>query len=175
MVKEVLPQYDAALVACYSPHPLVQALRPHCPATTGILEASVTTALSVLAPSERFGIVSTGKVWEELLGRAVDALLIGEDDDWKGPKSRCFAGVETTGLTAVELHDAPQDEVRQRVKEAVRRLMGRGGLKCVLLGCAGMAGMEAWVREEVVKDVWVVDGVRAGVCALQGLIRGGFL
>ena len=174
----ILSSHDAALVACYSPHPLVEALRPRLPITTGILEASISAALSVLGPTERFGIVSTGKAWEEILGRAVDELLgarLAEGERWEGVKSKCFAGVETTGLSAVELHEAPQDEVRQRVKEAVRRLVGRGGVKCVVLGCAGMAGMEDWVREEVGKSVWVVDGVRAGVGALQGLLRGGFL
>ena len=166
-------------MACYSPHPLVAALRPQLATTTGILEASVSAALAVLGPAERFGIVSTGKAWEEILGRAVDELLGARraegDPPWDGVQSQCFAGVETTGLSAVELHEAPQDEVRRRVEEAVRRLVGRGGVRCVVLGCAGMAGMEDWVREEVGKSVWVVDGVRAGIGALQGLLRGGFL
>jgi len=43
----------------------------------------------------------------------------------------------------------------------------------VCLGCAGMAAMEPWVRSVVGDGVLVVDGVRAGVGALQGLIRGG--
>lgn len=140
----------------------------------GIFEASVTAALQLLDPRselrERFGIVSAGKVWDELLGNAVVGMLGTANDE---PNGR-FAEVETTGLNATELHSAPQEEVRRRIKEAVRRLVGRGNVKVVLLGCAGMLGMETWVKEEVGEAVKVVDGVKAGVVALQGLIRAGF-
>ena len=118
---------------------------------------------------EQFGIVSTGKIWEKLLTGAVNEMLGSS-----GSGSRRFAGVETTGLNATELHDAPQDEVRMRIQEATKRLIGRGNVKVVILGCAGMAGMDEWVREEVQSDVKIVDGVKAAVGALQGLIRGNF-
>ena len=42
----------------------------------------------------------------------------------------------------------------------------------VILGCAGMAAMEDWVRQAAGDEVLVVDGVRAGVAALQGALRG---
>ena len=85
----------------------------------------------------------------------------------------------------MELHHAPREEVEERVKRAARRLVKgkgadggvgerRGKVKVVILGCAGMAGMEGWVREEVGEGVRVVDGVKASVGALQGLIRGRF-
>ena len=44
----------------------------------------------------------------------------------------------------------------------------------VVLGCAGMAGMEDWVRSECGSGVRVVDGVKAGIGMLQGMVRGGF-
>lgn len=144
----------------------------------GIFEASITTALQLLDPDfekqETFGIVSTGKVWEGLLGRAVRGFLGSK----LGRGGERFAGVETTGLDATELHGAPREEVRRRVKEAVGRLVrkgeGEGEVTVVVLGCAGMVGMEGWVREEVGEEVRVVDGVVAGVGALVGLVRGGF-
>ena len=66
---------------------------------TGIFEASVDKSLTAINPGEAFGIVSTGKVWEELLGKAVHDYFvdIGEEVDMR------FAGVETTGLNATEL------------------------------------------------------------------------
>lgn len=174
----LLPRHDAFLVACYSPHPLVGALKrdAHVRAArkpvTGILEASVAAALQLVAPGQRFGIVSTGKVWEAVLGQAVADLL--------GAGGR-FAGTETTGLMATELHDAPPEEVRRRMKEATRRLVGRGGVGAVCLGCAGMAGMGEMVREACVEElgeeeggrVWIVDGVQAGVAWLEGALRSG--
>lgn len=69
--------------------------------------------------------------------------------------------------------------MERRVKEATGRLVagqrdaGRE-VGVVILGCAGMVGMEGWVREVVGEGVKVVDGVKAGVGLLQGLVRGGF-
>ena len=151
----------------------------------GIFEASVTAGLHLasLVRHERFGIVSTGKVWEGLLTEAVGRMLgssssASEEEEEGGTSSAkgnpLFAGVETTGLNATELHDAPQEEVRRKIKEAARRLMGRGNVTVIILGCAGMAGMDEWVREEVGEGVRVVDGVKAGVGVLQGLVRARF-
>ncbi|MCJ1281335.1 hypothetical protein MMC26_000654 [Xylographa opegraphella] len=169
--------YDGYLVACYSRHGLVTALRAMTTApVVGIFEASVAAALQLLDLEyelrQQFGIVSTGAAWEALLGEGV-GLLLGTFGGGEGPYGRC-AGVETTGLNATELHSAEQGEVKRRVQEAVRRLVEKGTVRVVLLGCAGMAGMDGWVREVVGERVRVVDGVKAGVGALQGLIRGQF-
>ena len=121
-----------------------------------------------------FGIVSTGDVWRGVLGDAVR----GEGLLGRERAGACFKGVETCGLDAGELHG--HGEVEGRVKGAVGRLVGGeegeegGDVGVVVLGCAGMVGMEAWVREVVGEGVRVVDGVRAGVGVLQGLVRGGF-
>lgn len=118
--------------------------------------------------------MSTGDVWRGILGDAVRDDILGKER-----AGGCFAGVETCGLDAGELHG--DGEVERRVREATGRLvrgkegggeMGEVGV--VVLGCAGMVGMEGWVREEVSEGVRVVDGVRAGVGVLQGLVRGGF-
>ena len=116
-----------------------------------------------------FGIVSTGDAWRGILGDAVR----GEELLGRERAGACFKGVEACGLDAGELHG--HGEVERRVKDAVGRLVGKeGDVGVVVLGCAGMVGMEAWVREVVGEGVKVVDGVRAGVGVLQGLIRGGF-
>jgi Asp/Glu/hydantoin racemase len=139
---------------------------------TGIFEASVAMSLQLIHPNEKFGIVSTGKVWQEILTEAVEAFL-GRDGSLR------FAGVETTGLNATELHDAPQEEVEGRVKDATKRLLSKGGVGAVCLGCAGMSGMDDWVRsaaidelgEEKGKRIRIVDGVKAGVAWLEGAVR----
>lgn len=178
----LLPHYDAFLVACYSQHPLVHilkaqdAIRNHGKAVTGIFEASVGTALQLIQPHEKFGIVSTGKVWEEILTDAVVALLgTGEDG------GKRFAGVETTGLNATDLHDAPAEEVERRMKEAAKRLVRKGHVGAICLGCAGMSGMDTMVREACCEElgeaegrrVRIVDGVQAGVAWLEGVVRSG--
>ncbi|KAH4843461.1 hypothetical protein HBI26_215970 [Parastagonospora nodorum] len=179
-LRQLLDRHDGFLVACYSQHPLVPLLKNE-PAikssrkpVTGIFEASVGTSLQLIHPDEAFGIVSTGKVWEDILSQATEAFL--------GTASKRFAGVETTGLNATDLHDAPPDEVRKRMKEAVKRLLKKGNVGAVCLGCAGMAGMDKMVREACVEElgdvdgqrVRIVDGVVAGVAWLEGAVRAGF-
>ena len=121
--------------------------------------------------------MSTGDVWKQIVGDAVRNDLLGVD------KARwVFAGVETLGLSAGELHgEGAEEGVRQRVKAAARRSIEVGGValgkevSVILLGCAGMIGMEYWVKEEVGRagrQTRVVDGVKAGIGILQGILRG---
>ncbi len=91
-------------------------------------------------------------------------------------------GVETTGLNATELHDAPAEEVRQKMMEATKRLIRKGDVGAICLGCAGMAGMDKMVREacvdelgkEIGEGIRIVDGVKAGVGVLEALVRAKF-
>ncbi|KAF2762673.1 hypothetical protein EJ05DRAFT_471643 [Pseudovirgaria hyperparasitica] len=176
----LLDRYDSFLVACYSQHPLVHILKKHIAASdtsqpvTGIFEASVGLALQIIAPSEKFGIVSTGKAWEDILTEAVAEFLGTHSTD-----SKRFAGVETTGLNASDLHDAPAEVVRKRMKDAVHRLLQKGSVGAICLGCAGMAGMNEMVREACVealgevggRHIRIVDGVQAGAAWLEGVLR----
>lgn len=202
-VLSLVPQYDAFLVACYSCHPLVGMIKRQIKASekanpskrkqyvTGIFEASVTASLSLISAfdfvrpgelkkqqvQETFGIVTTGSAWKEELSKAVTDMLVGS-----GPSSR-FAGVETTGLTAVELHTTAPEEVKRRISEATQRLL-RGTpnpVGAICLGCAGMAGMEEAVREGCIQAygddghrVRIVDGVVAGAGSLVTACKAGF-
>ena len=104
-----------------------------------------------------------------------------------------FAGTECVGVDAGDLHpEEPsvhtpnagegglegEDKIKNAVMAATGRFLDRGDVGVIVLGCAGMVGMDEWVREEVVRrgleGVRVVDGVKAGVGVLQGLVRGGF-
>lgn len=191
----LIPHHDAFLVACYS---LIGMLRSECNKTAaaategdagarkyvnGIFEASVTTSLSLISAEQQFGIVSTGKVWENALTQAVHEYIgSGERGSDK------YVGCETTGLNATELHDLPVDAVRAKMTAATKRLLRRreqGSLntvQAICLGCAGMIGLEEAVRQaciEVLGDergrlVSIVDGVKAGVGNLVGLALGGF-
>ncbi|KAK4981090.1 hypothetical protein LTR28_006527 [Elasticomyces elasticus] len=181
----LLHKHDGFLVACYSQHPLVRALqeqpelRENAKPVAGIFESSVAASLLAVRPHERFGIVSTGRVWEEILTRAVAALLGTGPGVGEGAGGARFAGVETTGLSAMELHGAPAAEVRRRMVGATRRLVRKGRVGAVCLGCAGMAGMNEMVREACVEElgeeegrrVRIVDGVQAGVVWLEGALR----
>jgi len=180
---KIISDYDGFLVGCYSQHPMVPWLKEKVTGdkmVTGIFEASVATALQMIRPEEKFGIVSTGKVWEELLTEAVAALLgtSAVIEPTKAVSAR-FAGVETTGLSATELHDAPPELVRTRMKDATKRLIRKGDVGAICLGCAGMSGMNEMVREAAVEElgedqgqkIKIIDGVQAGAAWLEGALR----
>ncbi|KAM3415297.1 hypothetical protein BST61_g8826 [Cercospora zeina] len=177
-LKQELNNHDAFLVCCYSQHPLVPRLR-QClrdaglqKPVAGIFEASVATSLQAIDLSQKFGIVSTGSQWEDILGDAVRALL--------GGSSERYAGCRSTGLNADQLHTAPKDEVDQKMKVATKHLLEEGA-KVICLGCAGMAGMEQTVRNACIEGlgeqdgrrIKIVDGVVAGVSFLDGALRSG--
>lgn len=187
-----LADYDAVLVACYSVHPLVHRLAregPHL-AVAGIFEASVLAALSLLGPpplaggegeleegdARIWGVVTTGKFWEAHLGDGVRHFLgqAREEGNFK------FGGVESTGLNPGDFHGGVDPAVvRQKLKEATLRLLSKGPVECVVMGCAGMAGLEDIIRdatkekygEEAAQELFVVDGVLAGVGLLEQTVR----
>lgn len=179
-LKSLLADYDAFLVACYSPHPLV--LRLHDALVdaglakkpvTGIFEASVATCLASLKWSEKFGIVSTGAQWQSILDDGV-AVLLGSH----ASGSPRYAGTETTGLNANELHDAPKDQITELMSTATRRLLDAGA-KAICLGCAGMAGLDGIVRQACItvlgekagRRIRIVDGVVSGALNLESELR----
>lgn len=169
----LLTSSDAFLVACYSVHPLVpylehdRAVQEGRKPVLGIFEASVFASLESMGKEGQYGIVSTGKVWETILADGVGQLSIKERNE---AISQRFSGVETTGLMATELHDLSQDIVNEKVKEATKRLVRRGDVKAVCLGCAGMTGMDQTVREALKEElggegdhIKIIDGVLEGV------------
>lgn len=194
-----LNNYDAYVVACYSQHPLVPALRKRqmsadgsLKPVVGIFEASISTSLNIVNSSglvfapgnekesvpSKFGIVTTGKAWIPLLTSGVNHYL-GLGEEAEKPLSARFKGVESTGLNADELHTAPEEEVRQRMVDATVRQVKDKDVCVIILGCAGMAGMDKIVSEACVKElgeedgqkVVIVDGVKAAIAMADGVLR----
>jgi Asp/Glu/hydantoin racemase len=179
---------------------------------TGIFEASLTASLMLISSFQlvddwnlhkkqeqtMFGIVTTGDIWKDELTNAVAAMIGGSDSSHvqcRGGKNadNCtsttgpvrFAGVETTGLMAVELHEMPPNEVQRGISDATERLLSSApsrAVRVICLGCAGMAGMGAAVRAGCIKTygkadgemVHIVDGVVAGVGYLVNACKANF-
>lgn len=151
--------------------------------------------------NESWGIVSTSPLMGAAIHRAVERFLgpaSANNQNSAGPRNpiRGFRGVTTTGLTASELHSLPAHVVREKMRDATRRLillLGDDGEKAkeqeqkawplgaICLGCAGMVGLEGAVRQACVETygpergaaVRIVDGVKAGVGLLVGWVAGG--
>jgi Asp/Glu/hydantoin racemase len=166
-IRAVIPiasKFDAFLVACFSAHPLINALREELSGPViGIMEAALYSARIL---GGRLGIVATGgrsKIMHE------DAIRYYGLDGFS-------AGVETTNLGVLELETLPRDKVLGLVSEAARRLVQDKGADCIALGCAGMTEMKIRCEAAVgSKDATaqVIDGVGVGVQILIGLVREG--
>lgn len=195
--RDELDGYDGVLVACYSVHPLVAHLGERHRGrrvVLGILEASVLAALALTNPYPRcaespgraWGIVTTGAFWEAHLEDGVRRFLDASYSAGFSPgaeqKAAKFAGVYTTGLDAGDFHGhVGPDVVRARLKDATRRLLAFGRVGCVVMGCAGMAGLEDVIRSAIAEEygepktpqdkVYIIDGVKAGVGLLAETVR----
>lgn len=147
-------EYDGYLVACFSNHPSVGAIRELTgkPAV-GIAEAACSMAAML---GERFGIVTTSPKWVPMLNEAVSAF---------GVKEKC-AGVFSCGLSVVQLQECSAEEVADAVVDA-GRLALLAGAEVICLGCAGMSGLKQRVEGEL--GVPVVDACMAGMMMLYSL------
>ncbi len=155
----VADQYDGLIVACYGPHPVIGALREVLTQpVVGIMEASILHALPL---GERFSIVTTSARWEPLLREGVRVL---------GVEDRC-ASVRSSGLAVLDLERLPADQVRERLCAAAYEAIEQDGAEIICLGCAGMAGLDEAIRRAT--GVPVIDGVRAAVAMVSGLVRMG--
>jgi Asp/Glu/hydantoin racemase len=125
----IASQYDAYLVACFSAHPLINALREEVTGPViGIMEAALYSARML---GGRLGVVATGgrsKIMHE------DAIRYYGLDGFS-------VGCESTNLGVLELETAPREKVLNLVGEAARRLQLKGA-DCITLGCAGMTEMK---------------------------------
>ncbi|KAI5124352.1 hypothetical protein M0805_008959 [Coniferiporia weirii] len=166
---KAIDEYDGFLVCCFSDHPLIHMLREHLASmqskkpAIGIFEAGITHALLL---GRRFGVVTTGVGMKYTLVSGVCAFM--------GASSERFAGVVTSGLGVVELREGDRARVETLMKSTSAKVAEKGA-DVLLLGCAGMAGMEELVKQGVreagLGEVQVVDGAKAGIEILAGLVR----
>jgi allantoin racemase len=148
---------DAFVFACFSAHAAIDATRElsRRPAL-GIAEAAMAVASLV---GHRFSIVTTSPRWKPLLEDAVRKY---------GYDSRC-ASVRSSGLAVLDLEALPRDQVIERLVAEARQAVHDDGAEAIVLGCAGMADLEARLREAL--DVPIVESVAAGVSLACTLVR----
>ncbi len=159
VVLPVAHRYDGLIVACYSAHPVIGALREAlAQPVMGIMEASILHALPL---GDRFSIVTTSARWVPLLHEGVRVL---------GVEDRC-ASVRSTGMAVLELESLPEAEVRERLRAEACAAVEQDGAEVICLGCAGMAGLDEAIHQAT--GAPVVDGVRAAMLLVWGLVRTG--
>ncbi|KAK4689303.1 allantoin racemase, partial [Tremellales sp. Uapishka_1] len=161
--------YEGILVCCFSDHPLISSLRAYVSANKrhtvvlGIYHAGVAAAL--LHPG-KFGIIATGTGEKTNLILSTAEMLGSRD-------STRFVGPLTTGLGVVELQEGDRAKVKKGLRDTTSALVDRGA-ETIVLGCAGMSGMNGWVEAEGEAKgvrVTVIDGAKMGIGMLLALIR----
>ncbi|KAI8075274.1 Asp/Glu/hydantoin racemase [Gongronella butleri] len=153
----LLPEHDGVLVACFSNHVAVKALREytHKP-VMHIMEAAILQALPLGA---RFSIITDSNHWRPLLEEGVQSVL--------GSMERC-ASVRSAGMTALDTVTLSQDEIIAKLVDAGRAALDDDGAEVLILGCAGLAQTKE--RMVAILGVPVIDPVAAGVTAMLGPI-----
>lgn len=170
----------------------------------GIFEASIPVALSLLEPTparkgtpeeeeeegsdfQKWGIVTTGAFWQDHLTKGI-AEFLGEEVTHPSTRegslrlqNKRFAGVHTTGLNAGDFHKGVSKEViEQRLKDTTKVCLKAKNTRVIIMGCAGMAGLEGIIRkaaeEELGEDfayreLHVVDAVRAAVMQVEQRVK----
>ncbi len=150
-----LDQFDAFVLACYSDHPVVYALREITDKPVlGIADASMSVACML---GYQFSVVTTNDEWKPLLWDAVKHF---------GLVDRC-ASVRTTGMAVLALESGEQDTYKM-ILEASRRAIEEDGAEVICLGCAGMTGLDKKLEAEL--GVPVIDGVVSALKILEGLV-----
>ncbi len=156
IVLSQLDQCDACVIACYSDHPTVYAVREITDKPVlGIAEASMWVACLL---GHKFSVVTTNEEWEPLLWDAVRHYGVAE---------RC-ASIRSTGMPVLALESASPEETYQAILSTARHALEQDRAEVICLGCAGMAGLDKKLEQEL--GVPVVDGVVSALKLLEGLV-----
>ncbi len=147
--------FDAVIQAGYGEHGREGLQEMLDVPVVDITEAAAATAMYL---GHRYSVVTT-------LDRTVplieDRLLVA------GLSARC-ASVRSSGLPVLELERDPAAAVEAIVAESLAAVR-EDRAEVICLGCGGMAGLDAAVRERT--GVPVVDGVLAAVTVAESLVR----
>lgn len=168
---ETVQNFDALLVASFTQHPLISALRESYDVPViGILEGSVYVSRMLGA---RFGILATTNRHKIQIDDAIHSLGLGH----------FFVGCEAVHLSPLELLNSGNsstgqipEEVAKRIAHVARLLVNRGA-DTLIMGSESMSSLEliraakdAIREEDGRRTVNVVDCVEAGVMCLNGLV-----
>ncbi|ASN51334.1 aspartate/glutamate racemase family protein [Sinomonas sp. R1AF57] len=148
-------EFDAVIQAGYGEHGREGLQELLDVPVVDITEAAASTAMFL---GHRYSVVTT-------LDRAVP--LIEDRLRLAGLDARC-ASVRASGLGVLELEEDPERAVKEIVAQA-EAAVGDDRAEVIVLGCGGMSGLDARIRERC--GVPVVDGVAAAVAVAEGLVR----
>ncbi|WVW86170.1 hypothetical protein I302_108211 [Kwoniella bestiolae CBS 10118] len=160
-LKPQLGRWSGFVVACFSNHPLTEALRELTSSpVTSILSAPLLLASNL---GSRVGILTTSPRWVPLLTHDIHALHLSP---------LCAAGVVSSGLSVLDLEHLPRERVMQTLtKMAKDELEVSRQADVIVLGCGGMVGLDREIKAVCREGMVVIDPVVAGVEVCGSLVR----
>lgn len=161
----VTDQYDGFLVCCYSDHPLVHSLAEHtAKPILGIMQATLLYAL--LHPGKLFILTSVND-WEPVLDKGIIDFVGCEPGAFPRRKFQKTKGLD---VSVLGLSDPLEfAKIVKRVQEILHEY-AEDKIATVLLGCAGMAGLDEKLARAF-PGIHFVDSCKIGVDLLGGLVR----
>ncbi|GAS89479.1 aspartate/glutamate racemase family protein [Mycolicibacterium brisbanense] len=154
-VRAYTEPFDAVIQAGYGEHGREGLQELLDVPVVDITEAGASTAMFL---GHKYSVVTT-------LDRAVP--MIEDRLKLAGLDARC-ASVRASGLGVLELEEDPDRAVAAIVEQAHCAVTGDRA-EVIVLGCGGMAGLDADIRKRT--GVPVVDGVAAAVTIAESLVR----
>jgi len=148
--------YDGYVVACFDDVGIDACREIAAGPVVGICEAGVHAASMV---ASRFTIMTT-------LPRAISHI---EDLVLKYGFARKCAKVRAVDMPVLDLER--NEYARYEIRDAIRMSMSEDNSEAVILGCAGMTDLAAWLEAET--HIPVIDGLKAAVSIVEALIRAG--
>jgi len=149
--------YDGFVIACFDDTGLAACREIATGPVLGICEAGMHAA-SMLATG--FSVVTT-------LPRSIP--IIEDLAMLYGMQRKCRR-VRAADVPVLALEET-DGEARQKVLAEIRRAVRDDGSEAILLGCAGMADLTAWLSQEA--GMPVIDGVVCAVKMLEALVGAG--
>lgn len=159
--------YDAYLVCCYSDHPLIYSISRHVDKPCmGIMQGTLLYSLSNLR-FRKLMILTSFKSWEPLLDKAIiDFFGTGQF-----PESK-MAKTQSLNINVLNLNKPDNfNQITDIVDNILSDQQSQGHkIDCILLGCAGMAGLDTKLAN-VFPQVKFVDSVRVSTELLSSIVR----
>ncbi|KAI5960442.1 DCG1 [Candida pseudojiufengensis] len=163
---DISKDYDGFMVCCYSDHPLIKSLSELSKKPVmGIMQATLLYTLSNPNVKKSFILTST-KEWEPILDSGiVDFFGLKEF-----PKDR-FQKTIGLDINVTNLADEKQyGEIKTKLNYILNDLYSNDHINCVLLGCAGMAGLDSKLSIDF-PGIYFIDSCKIATEFLTGLIR----
>lgn len=158
-LEKVLPlisQYDAVLISCFSNHGSVRALREAV--TKPVMHIMEAAILQAIPLGGKYSIITGSDQWRLILEESVHCI---------GLHKKC-ASVRSVDMTSLATVNFDKNEIVKRILEASRMAIRDDKAEVIILGCAGLAGLQEIISDQL--KVPVLDPVRSGICVLASLL-----